>query len=981
MNKIVYRIHKLLFIFLILLTNSIFAQSGSILGKITDSLTGDPLPYSNVFLVSTGFGASAKVDGSYNIKNIPAGKYTIRVSYIGYKKIEKPIEILSNKVIEMDFKLTAESLEGEEVVITAQAVGQQHAINEQLNSITVKNVVSSAKIQELPDANAAESVSRLPGISLIRTGGEGSQIVVRGLSPQYNLVTIDGVELAGNVSSGSSDRATDLSMISSNMLGGIEVVKAVTPDMDAAVLGGTVNFSMRKAQKGMKAPKFELITQGSYNGLRKSYKDYKIVGSAEQRFLGDKFGIFAQANIEEKNLGANELDANYLLEDKSKGDLGLPILNTMTLADVNRTRKRYGGDITFDYVHSTGEIGFMNFLSINDTKSVNRSESYPSDNGYITYNASNAPYRLTTFSNLLSIKQKVSIFDADIKLSHSFSEREAPGSTTFSFLQPGGVKPSDVQMVRKLSPHELSTYVTHNPSAAFLQSISFANSLSKDRTFSGSLDFLTDIAFSDLITGKLKFGGTYQYRKRSYDYDLWSGSMYDDGQAVATSLANQLNIKTVPLGTGGATRTLAYDDFLHSNYDYGNFLNGDYTLGPPVDIDFILKAMDIAKANPGTNPSQVGFKYQVASSKASDYSGSEVKDAAYTMFIINVGPDITLIPGFRYQNLTTEYNGVRGLALIAGQLQYTEANEKESHGYFLPMFNLKYRPLTWLQLQFAYTNTLNYPAYSTITPKYLIGDASISYNNYRLKPARSENFDLAFSVYNNEIGLFTVDGFNKNIKDLIFSTGARYPTKDQIAPEYPEFPTEFLAGREFYTYINNPNEINVYGVEVDWQTHFWYLPQPLSGIVLNVNYTHIFSDAKYPRTERVSLGYDPYTGTEAYAFIDTFYTSRLLNQPKDIFNISAGYDYEGFSSRFSVFYQDNVFKTAAFWPQERVHSDKYLRLDLSVKQTLPWYGIQVYFNLNNITSADDIDLNETTSYPASRQRYGMTGDLGLRIKL
>ena len=58
-----------------------------------------------------------------------------------------------------------------------------------------------ARIQELPDANAAESVSRLPGVSLIRTGGEGAKVVIRGLSPQYNQVTIDGVELPSNVAS------------------------------------------------------------------------------------------------------------------------------------------------------------------------------------------------------------------------------------------------------------------------------------------------------------------------------------------------------------------------------------------------------------------------------------------------------------------------------------------------------------------------------------------------------------------------------------------------------------------------------------------------------------------------------------------------------------------------------------------------------------------------------------------------------------
>lgn len=981
MQKLTKKFYQLFFISTIFLTNITLGQSGNISGKVTDSQTDQPLPYSNILLVSTGFGTSAKVDGTYSIRNIPEGKYTIRVSYIGYKKVEETVEIVRNKTVELNFRMEPESLEGETVVITAQAIGQQHAINEQLNSLSVKNVVSSARIQELPDANAAESVSRLPGISLIRTGGEGSQVVVRGLSPQYNQITIDGVELPGNVSSGPNDRATDLSMISSNMLGSIEVVKAITPDMDAAVLGGVVNFGMRKAAKGTSNPSFEVIGQGSYNNLKNSYNNYKVVGSAEKRFLGEKLGVFVLGNIEEKNLSANELNVNYVLEDKSKGDIALPLLNTMTLTDVLRMRYRYGGTITMDYEHSTGEIGFMNFLSISDTKVHNRGESYPSDNGYITYNAGNAPFNLITFSNLLSVKQKISIFNADIKLSHSYSEREAPGSTDFEFLQPSAVYPGDVPQLRKLSPQQLAKFVKHNPAAGYLQTITFSNSLSEDREYTGSLDLQTDLVLSNFISGKFKFGGMFQYSKRSYNYEYWFGSMFDDGQTVALAMANQLGLKTVSLGTGGPLKTLAYDDFIDNSYDYHNFLGGDYPIGSPANVDLVLKASDVARANAGNNPAQVGFKYQVASSKSSDYSGNEIKDAAYAMFVMNFGSNITFIPGVRYQNLTTDYKGIRGLALIAGRLQYTDSNEKLSHGYFLPMVHLKYRPLPWLQMHFAYTNTLNYPAYSNIIPSYLIGESSITYHNYRLKPARSENFDLAFSVYNNEVGLFTIDGFNKNIRDLIFSTGATYPTKEQVAQEYPEFPTEFLAGREFNTYINNPNTINVYGVELDWQTHFWYLPQPLSGIVLNVNYTHIFSDAKYPRTQRVSLGYDPYTGTEKYVYVDTFYTARLLNQPNDIFNVSAGYDYEGFSGRFSVFYQDNVFKEASFWLQERVHSDKYLRLDLSVRQKLPWYGIQIFFNLNNITGENDVNLNQKTAFPAAIQRYGMTGDLGLRIKL
>lgn len=59
----------------------------------------------------------------------------------------------------------------------------------------------------------------------------------------------------------------------------------------------------------------------------------------------------------------------------------------------------------------------------------------------------------------------------------------------------------------------------------------------------------------------------------------------------------------------------------------------------------------------------------------------------------------------------------------------------------------------------------------------------------------------------------------------------------------------------------------------------------------------------------------------------------------------------------------------------------YVRWDLSVKQDLPWFGIQMFLDINNINAARDISLNEGSSFPAAEQHYGMTADLGLRWRL
>jgi hypothetical protein len=289
------------------------------------------------------------------------------------------------------------------------------------------------------------------------------------------------------------------------------------------------------------------------------------------------------------------------------------------------------------------------------------------------------------------------------------------------------------------------------------------------------------------------------------------------------------------------------------------------------------------------------------------------------------------------------------------------------------MVHARYRPFEWMQVHFAYTQTLNYPDYSTLTPRYLISQSTIDYNNHTIKPAVSENIDLVVSFLNNEIGLLSACGFKKKINDLVFFAH----TYETDLSKYPDLPQGTSSLYTFNTYINNPRVIDLYGIEAEWQTHFWYLPKPFDGLVLNVNYTHIFSEASYPKTN-VYTDYDD-EGNMIQTKVDTFYTTRMLNQPNDVANVALGYDLGGFSLRLSMLYQDNIFKRPDFWQQQRVISDKYVRWDLSLKQNLPWFGMQVYFNVSNITGEDDVDLNAKNRYAAAQQRYGMAVDFGFVI--
>jgi hypothetical protein len=261
-----------------------YAQTGSLKGHVFDKNTNEPLIGANVTLEKTSLGVSTDRDGNYLIHGIPVGKYSVKVSYIGYVSARKEINIVQDEASEENYLLEPQALIGETITVLAQARGQHDAINQQLSSPTITNIVSSEKIRELPDQSAAAAISRLPGISLMN----GDEVVIRGIQAKLNTILVNGIQLP---STDMNDRSTNLGFISSNMLSGIEVIKALTPDLDANAIGGVVNLKLREAPSNLH---FDVLTQGNYNAQDHTADNYKFWLSVSDRFFDDKLGVFLQ---------------------------------------------------------------------------------------------------------------------------------------------------------------------------------------------------------------------------------------------------------------------------------------------------------------------------------------------------------------------------------------------------------------------------------------------------------------------------------------------------------------------------------------------------------------------------------------------------------------------------------------------------------------------------------------------------------------
>ncbi len=971
---------------LVLISNNLFAATGNVIGKITDSTTGNPLPFANVLIEGTFLGSATDLDGNFSIRSVPVGEQNLVVTFVGYKKVTTEVFVVENITTQVEISLESDDLISEEIIISVQAQGQREAINQQISSNTSKNVVSAKKIQELPEANAAEAVGRLPGISLQREGGEGNKVVIRGLSPRYSKVQIEGVSMAAT---GDEDRSTDLSMISQYMLGGIEVTKAATPDQEADQLGGTVNFKLKGAPE--KAA-YSIIAQGGYNGIREEVKDYKFVLSGSMRFFDNSLGLIGTFDIERKNRSDNSAIAGYELQDD------YTIANRVDYRDIDRVNNRLGGSIVLDFNLLDTKFKIFSMYNKVETDIVLLREVLDPGNLGPTarehrFTAIDSSNNLDAMATSLSLEHLFGNLKLEAGASYSFAEREMPNSLRLDAVEEsafGNFRYEDPQELNGreglitdgskgyLHPTEFRTVVNKNLDRITLDWIFNSRSRNYEENFTTNLDFTFNVKLSQSIDLKFKFGGKYKHKSREYDYESFEHAMWWSTFDLVKEEWAEVFAGSPFLDnfTYGEDARFPYGPFIDQEFDGTDFLDGEYEIENIPNIELVRELVAAVDKDVPQNAFGMVRNYNV--SIPNDYSGKENYYAGYLMPTFQLGNDFILIPGFRFEHNETEYGGNRTQPL--GQwddpIIYDSVVTKRVNNFFLPMIHARYNITDGFDIRASYTQTISRPSYNLIIPSWqeVVG-GSLTWNNPNLVPIESTNLDLLFSFYGNKVGLFTLGAFHKSISNFIYNPTTYITDESQILDEYPD---NVRVGGQVFGYINNPNDAKVFGLEVEWQSNFWFLPSFLKGIVFNINYTYTDSELVYPLinpvTETNIFGIERIVGSE-----DGSYKDRLIDQPDHLLNIMLGYDYEGFSIRWSMRLKSDVFMQDDQYEELRQSTEPLTLYDLSIKQNLPVEGLKVYGTLSNISKAIDTNTNRGTGWFASRSFYGMTGEFGIRF--
>jgi len=977
-----------LLVVMLIVSRTMFGQgSGTVKGHVSDKETGEVLVGANVVVVSTSLGAVADVDGIFVIHGVPAGKRTLKISYLGYQSTTVDVTVTESAALEVNIHLSAQALTGETVVITAQAKGQESAINEQLASNTISNIVAADRIKELPDANAAESIGRLPGISIDRYNGEATSVAIRGLAPKYNTVTVNGVALPAT---NNDDRSVDLSLISSNILDGIEVKKANTPDMDADALGGTIDLRLKEAPEGFQ---LSALTQGGATNRQTYYGNYNVNVSVSDRFFDNDLGIIAGFNADRNNRDADKLNASYTLVGADQVANNIRVTNIILERD-DAFKNRLGGNFLGDYRIPSGKITANGFYSQGQTDGTTRKDNMDFNHGSHYYSVESNISTTSIYTSSAGIEQDFGWVRYDANFSATGSETSDPNDYQWQFSEEnnaGSLYPGpNIPLWQDYS------YELPSDTSTTLQNIFIYSTRLIEGQKSTQLNVQIPINFSDEINGYVKAGGKFRWLERTFDQNEWGHPNLQYGtpwtgipgaiaQEAAILYPGDFNRASDSANIASGKTGWMLSRFYSGYQPPSNFLDGQYHMGKSPDVKLLREITTVAQVLGGAN-----WQVQPLGEYGNDYNGVERYGAGYIMAEIKLGPAITLTPGVRYDEDYTRYDGQSFREVIqagASQIPLLQRNENiRQNSFWLPMVHLNVVPLDWLHIHLAGTETVTRPDYNEYAPITTIDQysANIQAANGSLRDTRSKNLDASVSIYERYSGFLTVSGFYKKIDDLVFYEGI--PNVDstiyKLLNANLNIPKSWLTGaQQVNTWVNNPTPAQYRGIELDWQTNFWYLPSVFKGLVFNLNWTYIVStiDVKQYKTEYKTIvqGHN----IKQVSFLDsTSRTERMPDQPAHIFNTTIGYDVGGFSIRVSYLYESDKVAGIGATPLTDLFTAAYGRWDLAVQQRIT-EQLQIYANYNNLNNRhDESDRGYSQINPSDLEYYGSTVDVGLRFK-
>ncbi|MDG5767699.1 TonB-dependent receptor [Balneolales bacterium ANBcel1] len=978
-------------------------ETGTVSGEIRDADTGETLIGANILIQGMNIGAASDVDGRYVLRRVPEGEQILEFRYIGFRSKEVPVTVVPGERVRVNVRMEPEHFLGEEVQIVARQRGQSRALTRQRQSTNIRSVISDEQIEAFGDNTVAGALSRVAGM-----GHGGANI--RGVGAGASNITMDGQRMGST----GGDRSVDLSTISADMVQELDVVKVITPDMDADALSGVIEISTRRPVGGER--EINIRAGGGFQDRYLPYAgseyrgSFSYVDSPNDQFSfgfnmsyqrdpqsTESFSVnwapprsFQTVNRDNYSEEYQALLPAYIFDEDFDDSIIRDRISSLNNQVDFNIRDRYGAGLQMTFqptdmttFHVQGMFNYqdqqrtrhgMNYLP----RVANYQSPYhtgdPSwtgpdaeNQGTIRYNARLDEADIHQYTVQAGARHRFDSFDLEYSLGWGHG-RFTDDQYRFGFHTHSRhefIFDLEDRWEPKVDIAPWSENRTVSPSA--LRHADDGGSLDHhknkviDNDFKVSLD--VEVPY---VMGTMKFGSSSSMR-----------FMRGSGEILASNYRSNLTIQDFRLMENASWNIFDRD---HTTYMI------PWMIDLPAARDFYIHQAPSFRADMET---------WALSTETSEYDAQEHTFAAYGMADVKFNW-ITILGGVRVEHTYTHYEGREGTIDANGNFRgATDISSTNRYTNLFPNLQTVFGLGRMTNIRLAYSRSIGRPNFDQLSP-YIMRDYSsrrIEQGNPNLKPMLSNNYDFMFEHYFMNVGQITFGLFYKQLSDFVYSFTERIGDDEDDDFDEAEFAGWQRVG------FRNGEEATVYGVEIAWQQRLDFLPGVMRNLGLYANYSYTQSIADVDRDAEGDVRQNHTHGlADLLSFfgrsVDPDYKeiTPLTNQRPHVVNLGLDFSYNDFFTQISYQWAApsiSSYGDGRFVPEirrdYRVYFDQYNDAANDLSVTMRYWvtgNFQIWADASNILNNRSINYYyDRDYYPSTSSLRGRRITAGLRYRL
>lgn len=897
---------------------------GILRGRVMDS-EKSVMAGAAVYIKELSRGVAADADGFYAMQDVPAGTYTLEVSYVGYELTTQKVTISKKATTVADITIK-DATTIDNVVVTSVMSGQARAMTSQKNALNMVDVISQDQTSKYPDANIGDALKRIAGINVQYDQGEARFGQVRGTPADMSSVTVNG----GRIPSAEGEtRSVQLDLIPTDMIQTIEVNKVVTADMEADAIGGSINLVTKNSPtqqiiNAVVGTGYDMVSQRAQMNFGLTYGDK----------VSDKFGYIVSASYQNNPIGSDNTEFEWDTED------GVDYVKEMQIRQYYVQRERQSYSAAFNWnINDNNKIDFKGLYNRrNDWENRYRTVAKLNDDGSIkeasveTKGGSSDQKdgrleRQQTMDFTLGGEHLIGKLAIDWGATYSAASEDRPNERYISYaVEDTGVLNMDYSDKRQ-------PYATNAADHLVLSNL-IANG--------GELDELSQ---TQQEIQENNYGGQINFR-----YEIGNGNYSTVIKAGAKVTSKDKSVDVVMTEYKKTVDQDAFNAMALSSteiMDRAGFMPGEkYNFGR----EFVTK--DFIGAINFNDTSLYGAGKVDLSESAENYTANETVTAAYLRVDQRLGDKMTMVAGVRMENTSVSNNGF----LYRDEDDETlDPSDEVNNNYtnVLPSILFKWDANKDLKVRASYTNTLARPKYSDLVNNIATdGTDEIEMGNPDLKASLAHNLDLSADYYFKSIGLIRGGIFYKKINDVIVDT--------------------HVEGDNGYTYAgttyseaiqpNNVGNADLLGFEVSFSRDFSFIAKSLSCLGFAGTYTYTHSEVSDFNIE----------GRENEKGL------ALAGSPKNTANASVYFQKWGLTARVSYNYASSFIDEYDKDAMDDIYYDSvdYLDLNLTYDFNRKW---TIYADATNLLNQPLRYYQGTADRTYQAEYYGPRFNAGVKF--